>query len=78
MLELKDLSPAVQKRIQNEAKGAGNKNIGKETEHGVAQYDVETMLNGKHRDLNLDTKGVLLGGGQHTMQVAVDVVPINV
>jgi transglutaminase-like putative cysteine protease len=22
-------------------------------------------------------KGVLLGGGQHTMQVAVDVVPIN-
>lgn len=59
-LELKDLAPAVQKTIQDEAKGADIKNIGKETEHGVAQYEVETMLNGKHRDLNVDTKGKLL------------------
>ena len=59
-LELKDLSPAVQKTIQDEAKGAEIRNIGKETEHGVAQYEVETMLNGKHRDFNVDTKGALL------------------
>ena len=59
-LELKDLPLAVQKTIQDESKGAEIKNIGKETEHGVAQYEVETTLNGKHRDFNVDTRGVLL------------------
>jgi uncharacterized membrane protein YkoI len=59
-LELKDLPPAVQKTIQDELKGGEIKNIGKETEHGVAQYEVETMLNGKHHDFNVDTKGKLL------------------
>src|ERR1035441_326403 len=59
-LELKDLAPAVQKTIQDEAKGAEIKHIGRETEDGVAQYEVETMLNGKHRDISVDTKGKLL------------------
>jgi hypothetical protein len=59
-LALKDLSPLVQKTIQAELKGGEIKSIGKETEHGVAQYEVETMLNGKHRDFNVDTKGKLL------------------
>ena len=59
-LELKDLAPAVQKAIQDEAKGGEIKHIGRETEDGVAQYEVETMRNGKHRDFNLDAKGKLL------------------
>jgi hypothetical protein len=59
-LAVKDLTPAVQKTIQAELKGGEIKSIGKETEHGVAQYEVETMLNGKHRDFNVDTKGKLL------------------
>ncbi len=59
-LALKDLPPAVQKTVQQEAKGAEIKNISKETEHGVAQYEIETMLNGKHRDFDVDTKGTLL------------------
>jgi uncharacterized membrane protein YkoI len=59
-LELKDLPPAVQKTIRDELKGAEIRAIGKETEHGVAQYEVETMLNGKHRDFDVDTKGMLL------------------
>jgi uncharacterized membrane protein YkoI len=59
-LSLKDLAPAVQKTIQAELKGGEIKSISKETEHGVAQYEVETMLNGKHRDFNIDTKGKLL------------------
>ena len=37
-LALKDLAPAVQKTIQAELKGGEIKSIGKETEHGVAQY----------------------------------------
>jgi hypothetical protein len=59
-LALKDLAPAVQKTIQAELKGGEIRSIGKETEHGVAEYEVETMLNGKHRDFNVDTKGELL------------------
>jgi hypothetical protein len=59
-LALKDLPPAVQTTIQAELKGGEIKSIGKETEHGVTQYEVETMLNGKHRDFDVDTKGKLL------------------
>jgi len=59
-LALKDLAPAVQKTIQAELKGGEIKRIGKETEDSAAQYEVETMLNGKHRDSNVDTKGKLL------------------
>jgi len=59
-LALKDLPPAVQKTVQDQLKGGEIRNIGKETEHGVAQYEVETMLNGKHRDFNVDTKGNLV------------------
>ncbi|HEV3200002.1 MAG TPA: hypothetical protein VGZ73_18990 [Bryobacteraceae bacterium] len=44
----KDLSPAVQKTIQDETKGAEIKNS-KETEKGVTQYEVETIVSGKHR-----------------------------
>jgi uncharacterized membrane protein YkoI len=59
-LTVKDLPPAVQKTVEDQAKGAEIKNIGKETEKGVTQYEVETMVNGKHRDFNVDSKGTLL------------------
>lgn len=59
-LSLKDLPAEAQKTIQAELKGGEIKNIGKETEKGVTQYEVETMLNGKHRDFNVDAKGKLL------------------
>jgi len=44
-LTLKDLPPAVQKTVQDTAKGAEIKNISKETEKGVSQFEVETILN---------------------------------
>lgn len=59
-LTLKDLPAEAQKTITAELKGGEIRSIGKETENGVTQYEVETMLNGKHRDLNVDTKGKLL------------------
>jgi hypothetical protein len=59
-LQLKDLPAAVQKTTQDNLKGGEIKNIGKETEDGVAQYEVETLLNGKHRDFNVDKKGNLI------------------
>jgi uncharacterized membrane protein YkoI len=59
-LTLKDLPADAQKTIQAELRGGEIKNIGKETEKGVTQYEVETMVNGKHRDFNVDAKGKLL------------------
>lgn len=59
-LQLKDLPPAVQKTIQDNLKGGEIKNIGKEKEAGIEQYEVETVLNGKSRDVNVDVKGNLL------------------
>jgi hypothetical protein len=59
-LTVKDLPAEAQKTVQAELKGAEIKNIGKEAENGITQYEVETLLNGKHRDFNVDTKGKLL------------------
>ena len=59
-LQLKDLPAAVQKTVQEQTKGAEIKTISKETEKGVTQYEIETIVNGKHRDFNVDTKGGLI------------------
>jgi hypothetical protein len=59
-LALKDLPAAVQKTVREQTQGAETKSISKEIEHGVVQYEVESMLNGKHHDLEVDTKGNLL------------------
>jgi hypothetical protein len=59
-LPLKSLPAAVRKTVQDNLKGAEIKSIGKEKEDGVEQYEVETMLNGKSRDFNVDAKGNLL------------------
>ena len=59
-LTVKDLPAAVQKTVNDNLKGGEIKSIDKETEHGVTQYEVETMLSGKHRDFNVDAKGALL------------------
>jgi len=59
-LTLKDLPAAVQTTVQSELKGGEISGISKETEKGVAQYEIETMRNGKHRDFNVDAKGKLL------------------
>src|SRR5579872_5570885 len=59
-LKLTDLPVAVQKTVNETLKGGQIKSIGKEKEDGVTQYEVETMLNGKHRDFNVDAKGKLL------------------
>jgi hypothetical protein len=59
-LKLKDLPAAVQKTVSETLKGGEIKSISKEVEKGVTQYEVETMLNGKHRDFNVDAKGKLI------------------
>jgi hypothetical protein len=71
-LAVKDLPAAVQKTVQEQAQGAEIKNISKETENGVTQYEVETVLNGKHRDFNVDTKGALVEVEEET---SIDAIP---
>ena len=70
-LTLKDLPAPAQKTVNDNLKGAEIKNIGKETEDGVAQYEIETMLNGKHRDFNVDTKGNLIEVEEETTMEAI-------
>ena len=71
-LAIKDLPPAVQKTVEEQAKGAEIKNISKETENGATEYEVETILNGKHRDFDVDGKGVLVVVEEET---TIDAIP---
>jgi hypothetical protein len=56
-VELKDLPPAVQKAVAEQTKNAELKGLSKETERGVTSYEIETVANGRHRDVSVDTKG---------------------
>jgi Na+-transporting NADH:ubiquinone oxidoreductase subunit NqrC len=56
-VELKDLPPAVQKAVAEQTKNAELKGLSKETEKGVTSYEIETVANGRHRDLTVDAKG---------------------
>ena len=56
---MKDLPPAVQKTVQDQTKGADIKAISKETENGKTSYEIETMVNGKHRDFDIDAHGAV-------------------
>ena len=59
-LQLKDLPAAVKKTVQDNLKGGQITSIAKEKEEGIDQYEIETVVNGKARDFNVDTKGTLL------------------
>jgi hypothetical protein len=59
-LQLKDLPASVQKTIQETLKGGAVKNIAKEKEDGIEQYEIESTLNGKSRDFNVAADGRLL------------------
>lgn len=59
-MQLNDLPPAVQKGVQDHLKGGTVKTVTKEVEKGKTQYEIESVLNGRTRDFNLDTAGNLL------------------
>ncbi len=58
-LQIKNLPPAVQKAVQEQTKGAEIKNIVKEVEKGKTMYEVETVVNGKTRDMVFDAAGAM-------------------
>jgi hypothetical protein len=71
-VQMKDLPPAVQQAVQNEQKSAEIKGFSKETENGVTEYEIETVRNGKHRDLTVDSAGKLLTVEEET---PIDAIP---
>lgn len=59
-LQLKDLPASVQKTVQETLKGGVIRNIAKDREDGIEQYEIESTLNGKSRDFNVAADGRLL------------------
>jgi hypothetical protein len=57
---MKDLPPAVRATVESQTKGAQIKSLTKETEDGRTQYEVETVVDGKRRDIAIDLKGAVI------------------
>jgi hypothetical protein len=71
-VKMKDLPPAVQKTVEEQTKGVQIRGLSKEIEKGKTMYEVETMLNGKARDLLIDSAGALVSVEE---PVAIDAIP---
>ena len=71
-VKMKDLPPAVQKTVGEQTKGAQIKGLSKEVEKGITMYEVETIVNGKARDLLIDASGALVSVEE---PVAIDAIP---
>ena len=56
-LQTKDLPPAVRATAEAETKGATVKDVSREKEDGKTVYEVETVVNGRTRDLMIDASG---------------------
>lgn len=72
LIKMKDLPPAVQKAVQAQTKGTKVKGLSKEVENGKTFYEVETFVNGRGRDLLLDTTGAVV---EMEEEVALDSIP---
>lgn len=58
-LKIKDLPPAVQKTVREQSKGAKIRGLSKEVEQGKTQYELELTVNGRTRDMLIDSTGVI-------------------
>jgi uncharacterized membrane protein YkoI len=56
-VQLKDLPSAVKATVEAETKGATLKGLSKEKEQGKTVYELETLVNGRTRDLMIDSAG---------------------
>jgi uncharacterized membrane protein YkoI len=59
-MDLSKYPAPVRATIENETKNATLKGVSKETEKGKTQYEVETLVNGKSRDLLVDPAGKVI------------------
>lgn len=70
-----DLPPAVEKTAAEVIKGATVKGFSKETENGKTTYEVEMVVNGHTKDVEVDANGAIL---EVEEEVALDSLPANV
>jgi hypothetical protein len=74
-VDLSKYPDAVRATIEAETKNATVKHVSKETEKGKTQYEVETMANGKSRDLLVDASGKVI---EVEEEIALDAAPAPV
>jgi hypothetical protein len=71
-LKVENLPPAVQKTVKEQTQDAKLVGLSKEKEGGKTVYELETMVNGKSRDLMIDSAGTILSVED---EVALDSIP---
>jgi len=59
-VKLEALPPAVQAAVKEQTKNATLVGLSKEKENGRMEYEAETKVNGKSRDVTFDEKGSVL------------------
>jgi hypothetical protein len=59
-VQMKDLPPPVQKAVAEQIKTAKLRGLSKEVEHGKTYYEAETTVNGKSRDILMDSTGAVV------------------
>jgi len=74
-IDLAKYPAPVRATIEAETKNATLKGVSKETEKGKVQYEVETLVNGKSRDLLLDPAGKVI---EVEEEIALDAAPAPV
>jgi uncharacterized membrane protein YkoI len=56
-IDLSKLPAAVRTTVESESKGATVRGVSSEKEHGKTVYELETLVNGRTRDLMIDSAG---------------------
>jgi hypothetical protein len=70
-----DLPPAVEKTVVAQSKGAEIRSFSQETEDGQVRYEVELMVNGHSKDIEMDASGAIV---EVEEQVAMESLPAAV
>src|SRR6202163_1065885 len=71
-VKVENLPPAVQKTVKEQTQDAKLVGLSKEKEGGKTVYELETLVNGKSRDLMIDSAGTILSVED---EVALDSIP---
>ncbi len=59
-VQMSDLPPAVQKTVREQSRTAKLRGLAREVEHGKTFYEAETTVNGKSRDVLMDSAGAIV------------------
>jgi uncharacterized membrane protein YkoI len=74
-IDRSDLPPAVEKTVEAQSQGATIKGFATEVEHGRKTYEVEMVVNGRTRDIQIEPDGTI---SEVEDEVAFDSLPVNV